>query len=153
MTQPNVVPAAIPISKTMGRCSHRFAASGRQCRLMTSDLSGLCTQHLAKKKAAAQSADFANLLFSRADGFQTAQGINHSLAHLYELLARDRISNRRAATLAYISSLMLRTLPAIDHDQDSGFSAAYKSRAAKLNSATAVSGSPSADPPTPAKPS
>jgi len=151
MTQPHVVSAAI-----YTRCCHRFAASGRQCRLLTSDASSLCAQHFAKKKAAAQNADFANLLFSRSDGFQTAQGINHSLAHLYELLARDRISVRRAQTLAYISSLLLRTLPAIDQDRQSGFSDAFN---AKLESASSASATPSAatpstiaDPPSPDPP-
>ena len=48
--------------------------------------------------------------------FQNAQGINHSLRALYALLAQDRISPRRAAVLAYITSLLLRTLPAIDND-------------------------------------
>ena len=56
----------------------------------------------------------------QANRFQNAQAINTSLNHLYDLLARDRISARRASTLAYISSLLLRTLPAIDKDTDRG---------------------------------
>jgi hypothetical protein len=52
--------------------------------------------------------------------FQTAQGINHSLHSLYELLAQNRISPRRAAVLAYVSSLLLRTLPQIDADKAAG---------------------------------
>lgn len=125
-------PIAVPTATRYTRCSHRFAASGRQCRLLTSDRSGLCPQHLAKKKAAAQSADFAELLFDRADGMKTAQGINHSLTYLYELLARDLISVRRAQSLAYIGSLILRTLPAIDHENHHNIgSAAYQAALAK----------------------
>ena len=45
--------------------------------------------------------------------FQNAQGINHFLRELYTLLARDRISPRRAAVLAY---MLLRSVPAIDND-------------------------------------
>ncbi|HEY4817535.1 MAG TPA: hypothetical protein VIH67_08885 [Candidatus Acidoferrum sp.] len=55
-------------------------------------------------------------LSQNACRFQNAQGVNHSLGALYTLLAQGRISPRRASALAYISSLLLRTLPAIDAD-------------------------------------
>jgi hypothetical protein len=55
-------------------------------------------------------------LTERAFRFQNAQGINHSLGALYTLCAQGRISPRRASTLAYISSLLLRSLTAIDTD-------------------------------------
>jgi hypothetical protein len=54
------------------------------------------------------------LLTEKACRFQNAQGINYSLGALYTLLAQGRISPRRASVLAYISNLLLRTLPAID---------------------------------------
>jgi hypothetical protein len=102
---------------TPPRCAHRFPASGHQCRLLASDLkSGLCAHHLAKKKVLDRDADFFDPLMRQQNRFQSAQDINYSLNELYDLLARDRISARRASTLAYISSLLLRTLPAIDHD-------------------------------------
>ena len=41
---------------------------------------------------------------------------NHSLGALYTLCAQGRISPRRASTLAYISSPLLRSLTAIDTD-------------------------------------
>ena len=40
--------------------------------------------------------------------------------NLYQLLAQNRISPRRAAVLSYISSLLLRTLPQIDADRAAG---------------------------------
>jgi len=53
----------------------------------------------------------------RSCRFQSAQAINYSLNHLYELVARDRISARRASTLAYIraacSSALFPPLTAI----------------------------------------
>ncbi len=102
---------------TNTRCSHLFPASGRQCRLLASDpQSGLCAYHLARKKAVEKDADFFFPLLRQANRFQNAQAINTSLNHLYDLLARDRISARRASTLAYISSLLLRN---IDRDPDS----------------------------------
>jgi hypothetical protein len=51
---------------------------------------------------------------------KTAQGINHSLRQLYWLTAQNPISTRRAAVLAYIGSLILRTLPQIDADRAAG---------------------------------
>jgi len=47
---------------------------------------------------------------------QSVQGIHDSLAELYVLLAQDRVSPRRAAVLAYLSSLVLRTLPDAEED-------------------------------------
>jgi hypothetical protein len=40
--------------------------------------------------------------------------------NLYQLLAQNRISPRRAAILSYISSLLLRTLPQIQSDKAAG---------------------------------
>jgi hypothetical protein len=40
--------------------------------------------------------------------------------NLYQLLAQNRISPRRAAVLSYISSLLLRTLPQIDAEKAAG---------------------------------
>ena len=55
----------------------------------------------------------ADLLAENAEDFQATEGINHSLAHLFRLLAGGHISTRRATGLAYIASLLLRTLPDI----------------------------------------
>jgi hypothetical protein len=75
---------------------------------------------LAKKKSLDQNADFFADLMKMRSRFQSAQAINHSLNDLYELVARDRISVRRARTLAYISSLLLRSLAVIDSDNSKG---------------------------------
>ena len=63
-------------------------------------------------------ADFAAALTGKSEDFQTATGINYSLAELYRLLAEDKIAPRRAAVLAYINNLLLRTLPAINDEND-----------------------------------
>ncbi len=101
------------------RCQFH-TSSGRQCRLFASDQrSRLCSYHLA----AEQQTETANVyapLIRNSQGLQTAQGINYSLSNLYELLAKNHISPRRAAVLAYINSLLLRTLPAIDADDEAG---------------------------------
>jgi hypothetical protein len=101
------------------RCSHRDP-KGRQCRTLALDTrSGLCPRHLAEQQQELASDHFQHLT-TKCQFFQTAQGINYSLLNLYQLLAQNRISPRRAAVLAYISSLLLRTLPAINADNAAG---------------------------------
>ena len=75
----------------------------------------MCARHAAAQEKT-QARDYAALLLRESSGFQTARGINFSLGDLYALLAQGRISPRRAAVLANISSLLLRTLRAIDTD-------------------------------------
>ena len=101
------------------RCSHRTAA-GRQCRQLSADSrSGLCAHHrdLQRQK---ETDDLYRNLLARCQNFQTAQGVNFALANIYRLLAANRISPRRASVLAYLNSLLLRTLPAIDYDHKTG---------------------------------
>jgi len=101
------------------RCQH-FTATGRQCASLAGDRSsGLCPRHAAQSQAAsADAANFRQALTRDAKDFQNAQGINNSLGSLYYLLSEGIISPRRASVLAYISSLLLRTLPAIDYDNE-----------------------------------
>src|SRR5882672_7127232 len=106
-------------SSPSARCAH-LTASGRQCRLpVAGPYDKLCFHHRALQQEK-QHVDLSVPLLSESQGFQTAQGINFALTNLYELLAADRISARRAAVLAHINSLLLRTLPAIDADMKAG---------------------------------
>ena len=99
---------------TPERCQHR-TSTGRQCRsVVVEPGDSFCARHAASEPS--DSEDFSAALTDKACRFQNAQGINHSLGALYTLCAQGRISPRRASTLAYISSLLLRTLPAIDAD-------------------------------------
>jgi hypothetical protein len=101
------------------RCTYR-SPSGRQCRLNIFDpQSGLCANHHADQKQN-ERADLADILFRDAQDFQTAQGINYSLRSLYGLAGKNRISVPRAKVLAYISGLLLRTLPLIAAEQEAG---------------------------------
>jgi hypothetical protein len=101
------------------RCQQR-TASGRRCKLPV-ESSGklLCHMH-TREVLKADTLNLKAALLTGHQGFQTAQGINHSLRNLYILLANNYISPRRAAVLAHINSLLLRTLPAIDADQAAG---------------------------------
>jgi hypothetical protein len=47
--------------------------------------------------------------------------------NLYQLLAQNRISPRRAAVLSHICGLLLRTLPQIDADKEAGITDPTKS--------------------------
>jgi hypothetical protein len=99
---------------THERCQYR-TATGRQCASRVLDpASSYCPRHASYRPTDSQ--DFSVALTGTACRFLNAQGINYSLASLYHLLASGRISPRRASTLAYISSLLLRSLPAIDKD-------------------------------------
>jgi hypothetical protein len=97
------------------RCQYR-TATGRQCCSSVIDPdSSFCARHASSEHD--DSEDFSAPLTERACRFQNAQGINHSLGALYTLLAQGRISPRRASVLAYVSSLLIRSLTAIDNDR------------------------------------
>jgi hypothetical protein len=100
-----------------GRCQHIFD-NGKRCRmLLTAPGANFCTRHARLGQNHPIEEDFREKLLKNSQDFQTAQGINFALGNLYDLVAQNRISTRRAAVLAYISSLLLRTLPAIDYDR------------------------------------
>jgi len=96
---------------TPERCQHR-TRTGRQCRSLVADAnSSFCAAHAGSEPR--DSEDFRVALTRHAYDFQRSQGVNNSLAVLYNLLAEGRISPRRAAVIAYVDSLILRTLPAM----------------------------------------
>jgi len=98
------------------RCRH-LSPTGRQCcSPAAAPESTLCASHAAA--APPQSVDFSAELLAGCGDFQRAQQINHSLIALYRLLAQGLISPRQAAVLAYIGSLVLRSLKSVDYDLD-----------------------------------
>jgi hypothetical protein len=97
-------------------CQQR-TPSGRRCRMAVSDLdSGLCSKHAAEHQRDLDQADVAAVLIGDIQEFHSAADINHSLGELYKLQARNKITPRRAAVMAYTCNLLLRTLPAIARD-------------------------------------
>jgi len=100
-------------------CSAR-TPSGRRCRMAISDPeSGLCFRHAAlrlEELKRIETGDFSTQLVCGIDEFRSAEDINHVLGELYKLLAADKITPRRGAVMAYTCSLLLRTLPAIEHE-------------------------------------
>jgi hypothetical protein len=94
-------------------CQQR-TASGRRCRMAISDPdSGFCAKHGAERLRDLDQADLAAVLIGDIQEFRDAVTINHSLGELYKLQARNKITPRRAAVMAYTANLLLRTLPAI----------------------------------------
>ena len=78
--------------------------------------SGLCSKHAADHQKELDQADLASALIGDIQEFRDAVTINHSLGELYKLQARNKITPRRAAVMAYTCNLLLRTLPAIEHE-------------------------------------
>jgi hypothetical protein len=97
------------------RCQHR-TLKGR-CRLPATDPSGtLCFDHARAAIQAKNDASFIPSLIRNLEDFQSATAINESLGAIHNLLAEGRISPRRGAVLAYVNSLLLRTLPAVQEE-------------------------------------
>jgi hypothetical protein len=106
-------PSAIA-SSTLLHCQYRSVSGRRFCRMAISDPdSGLCSKHAAQLQRDLDQADLAASLIGDIQEFRSAADINHSLGELYKLQARNKISPRRAAVMAYTVNLLLRTLPAI----------------------------------------
>jgi hypothetical protein len=98
---------------TYGRCPYTTRAN-RRCRSLLLDPDArFCPRHAYLRSTPD---DYHVILSNRAHRFRCAHGINNSLADLYAHVAGGAISPRRASTLAYITSLLLRTLPAIEKE-------------------------------------
>ena len=97
------------------QCQFRFP-SGRHCRMLSQHGALFCTRHTTAQNRADAQAAVAARLIGDAGEFRSAVEINRSLGELYKLLARDEIAPRRAAVMAYTCNLLLRTLPAIEHE-------------------------------------
>jgi len=114
-TKPSIINE--PATTATPRCQHR-TLNGR-CRQFATDSAGtLCFDH-ARAESQAKN-DFALLapLVRKSEDFQSAESLNETLGALHNLLAEGRISPRRAAVIAYVDSLILRTLPAIAKEEE-----------------------------------
>jgi hypothetical protein len=102
------------------QCCH-LSSAGRRCRsARCTPTSSLCTRHRDMEqnaRSADLSPDLAARLTDIRKSLQSVEGVRDSLAELYVLLAQNRVSARRAAVLANISSLLLRLLPDEDDSE------------------------------------
>ncbi len=104
-------------SNDLARCLYRYP-SGRRCRFpLSNDSSFFCPNHAHLQPPTEAVIDLSTDLALGVEQFTSASQINQLLSKLLVLLAQDRISPRRGAVIAFVSSLLLRTLPAIDREE------------------------------------
>ena len=114
-------PDTITLEKDVKRCSFRFP-NGKRCRLLIVDPAfTLCFQHAKLKLDHRELADLsADLIGDDLTELRTAEQINCFLTRVVRLLAQNRISPRRAAVLTYATSLLLRSVVAMDRQASDG---------------------------------
>lgn len=117
--QTTASPDPVSAPKGFARCRSR-KRSGARCRLSVQDPAvGLCFRHAALARETADalqdSTDLSKeLLVVNEGAYGTTEHINAILSNVVELIARGRISPRRAAVITYALSLMLRSIVASD---------------------------------------
>jgi len=98
------------------RCQHR-TRTGRRCRhIVSSATAGFCSKHIHSRPIRFEESDVSITLIGQLTELKSASDLNQVLSNLFRLLSQDRIAARRAAVLAYIGNLLLRTLRAIEHE-------------------------------------
>jgi hypothetical protein len=99
-------------SETTDLCQFSFA-DGRLCRMLrANDHPTFCLFHAHEEGQLVDSHFFgAELPTFLPSNFSTAADIHDVLGKLFAARARNRISQRDAATLAYIAQLMLKAIP------------------------------------------
>jgi hypothetical protein len=99
---------------------HHLYPSGKRCRFPVMPANLFCAQHLDSGFGAAPDVDISRHFGPDSLNFKSACEVNDFLCALAKLMIENRVSARRASVLAYIASLQLRTLPAIDHELNGG---------------------------------
>src|SRR5215467_14051704 len=105
------------------RCAFE-TSDGRRCRLPRSAThASLCVFHSREEQQLLESRKIGTELSSTISGdFLTATDINYVLGKVFTAVAQNRIPVRTAHTLAYLSQLLLFSLPAVKKE----FSFSYK---------------------------
>jgi len=115
--QTQTTPSPDPVSRPKGfaRC-RAHNRSGSRCRLHVKDsATGLCFRHSIRLGSDSESlqdtTDLYSEIFAADQGvLDTAENINAMLSNIVALVARGRISSRRAAVITYALSLILRSV-------------------------------------------
>ena len=110
-----------PVSVPRGaaRCRRRSRKNGR-CRLPVQDpATGLCFRHAAQAGKTTDTLQdtvdlSAEIFDAQQPVLETAEDINAVLSNIVILVAKGRISPRRAAVISYALSLILRSVVILD---------------------------------------
>ena len=105
-------------SNIFNLCQFKFA-NGRMCGLPAHPKhDGLCLAHarVISLREQPREEDLSAELSSFAGDYITQIDINHTLGKLFDALAANRISSRRAGTLAYIGCLLMQTQVGAKHE-------------------------------------
>jgi len=102
--------SAISKNQRAPRCT--FSTSdNRRCTMFRHDSHpSFCLFHARQERILIESDQIGPELVPPSGKFHSFTELNDSLTRLWTLLADDRISRKRAATLAYVGSLILPTL-------------------------------------------
>lgn len=105
------------LSGALNRCAFE-TSDGRRCRMPRNVAHpSLCLFHSREEMQLLESQSLGAELSSSLTGkFLTATDINFVLGKLFTALAQNRISQRNAATLAYVAQLMLHSLPNVKQE-------------------------------------
>ncbi|HYL86518.1 MAG TPA: hypothetical protein VE263_20000 [Candidatus Angelobacter sp.] len=102
-----------PVNQS-SRCQKRTRKG--QCSMLVLDpSSAFCPDH-ARRQKQGKSSELAAELTAGLTEFKSAVSINEFLSRLLLLQAQDRIAPRRASVMSFNCALLLRTLPAIEHE-------------------------------------
>jgi len=98
------------------RCQHLFV-NGTRCRLLVPNADSLfCPRHAKLPQHEQELSDLSSTLMADLTDFKSALPINEFLSRLLRYQTSGRVAPRRAAVMAYTCNLLLRTLPAIEHE-------------------------------------
>ncbi len=100
-----------PFVHTEEHC--RFISEhNHRCRMLRAWYhDSLCAHHARLHQR--ETEGLADGLLDGIENFRSAASVNHALGKIFELTARDRITPRKAALLAYVGQLLLNSLPAV----------------------------------------
>jgi hypothetical protein len=102
-------------SKITNQCTH-INAKGRRCRMLIApDHDSLCAMHVRLALTAQPDPEvLAEEILDSTGNLQTAAEVNTLLGNVVQQFVRKRIDRRDAIALAYMSQLLLNSLPALD---------------------------------------
>jgi hypothetical protein len=105
--------------------------------LCAADHKSLCSYHLRQAAGAEPDPEaVAAELLGSIEDFSTADSVNLFLGNLLKQLAAKRIERRDAIALAYISQLLLNSLPPLKREQEAEDDAAHDRQVmAEINAA------------------